>query len=160
MLDRLLPGVSHLQNLHPLFVHFPIAFLVGAAVFYIVAWIAGKDRLAVIAFAMLLAGTASGAAAIATGLYAQGGVMVARSVRSALLEEHETLMLTTGGLALALSVWAVVQRPFPRRARPLFVLLLLILLGVMLKGADDGGRMVYDYNAGGSACGQPIEFTR
>jgi len=29
-----------------------------------------------------------------------------------------------------------------------------------VKGADDGGRMVYDYNAGGQACGQPIEFTQ
>ncbi len=160
MLDRLLPGISHAQNLHPLFVHYPIAFLVGAAVLYVTAWITRSDRLAVIAFAMLLAGTVAGGAAIATGLYAEEGVMVARSVRSQLLEEHQTLMLTTGGIAVVLSVWAFIQRPFPRRARPLFVLLLLILLGVMFKGADDGGRMVYDYNAGGSACGQPIEFTK
>jgi hypothetical protein len=25
-------------------------------------------------------------------------------------------------------------------------------------GADFGGRMVYDYNAGGAACPQPIDF--
>ena len=44
---------------------------------------------------------------------------------------------------------------------PLFFALgLLVLLAVMTKGADYGGRLVYDYNAGGSACGQPIEFTR
>jgi hypothetical protein len=86
--------------------------------------------------------------------------MVARSVRAAILNEHKTLMLTTGGIALLLSVWAIIQRPFPRRARPLFLILLLIMVGVMLKGADDGGRMVYDYNAGGNACGQPIEYTK
>jgi hypothetical protein len=40
------------------------------------------------------------------------------------------------------------------------VLLLLVVLAVMSHGADYGGRLVYDYNAGGSACGQPIEFTR
>ncbi len=49
---------------------------------------------------------------------------------------------------------------FPRRLRIVFVLALLAMVGVMTKGADDGGRMVYDYNAGGSACGQPIEFTK
>jgi uncharacterized membrane protein len=160
MLDRLLPGIGHLQNVHPLFVHYPIAFLAGAAVFYVLAWIMRSDRLAVVALAMLLAGTLAGAAAIATGLYAQGGVMVARSVRTALLEEHKKLMLTAGGIAAVLSVWALIARPFPARARTLFVLLLLALLGVILKGADDGGRMVYDYNAGGSACGQPIDFTK
>ena len=36
----------------------------------------------------------------------------------------------------------------------------LAMAGVMSKGADDGGRMVYDYNAGGSACGQPIEYSK
>jgi hypothetical protein len=30
----------------------------------------------------------------------------------------------------------------------------------MVRGADFGGRLVYDYNAGGNACGQPIEFSR
>ncbi len=160
MLERLLPGVEHLQNPHPLFVHYPLAFLLGAAVVYFAAWIRRSDRLAVIAYALLLAGTAAGAVAIGTGLYAEEGVMVDRSVRAALLERHEALMITTGCIALALSVWAVIARPFPRRLRVLFMVGLLAMVGVMMKGADDGGRMVYDYNAGGSACGQPIEFKK
>ncbi len=160
MLERLLPGAAHLQNSHPLFVHFPIALLSAAVAFYVLAWILRSDRLAGIAFGTLLAGTIGGAVAIGTGLYASEGVMVARSVRTALLSEHKTLMLITGGLAAALSIWSLIQRPFPRRARVLFVVLLFVMFAVMLKGADDGGRMVYDYNAGGNACGQPIEFTK
>jgi hypothetical protein len=39
-------------------------------------------------------------------------------------------------------------------------LLFLVLLGMMAVGADYGARMVYNYNAGGNACSQPIEFTR
>lgn len=160
MIERLLPGVEHLQNPHPLVVHYPLAFLLGAAIAYVAAWIWRSDRLAGIAFALLLAGTLFGAVAIGTGLYADDSVMVDRSVRAALLVRHKTLMLTTGGFAVALSVWAAIARPFPRRLRIVFVLGLLAMIGVMTKGADDGGRMVYDYNAGGSACGQPIEFTR
>ena len=159
-MGRLLPGVEHLQNIHPLFVHYPLAFFLGAVVFYLVAWIRRSDRLAAIAFAMLLAGTIGGAVAIGTGLYAQGGVMVSRSVRTELLIRHRNLMLTTGCLAIALTVWAIVARPFPRRLRAVFILLLLAMLAVMSKGADDGGRMVYDYNAGGNACGQPIDYTQ
>ena len=30
----------------------------------------------------------------------------------------------------------------------------------MSVGADNGARMVYDYNAGGNACSQPIDFTK
>ena len=159
-MERLLPGVEHLQNPHPLFVHYPLAFLLGAALAYLAAWLWRSDRLAGIAYALLLAGTAAGAIALGTGLWAEKGVMVDRSVRAALLERHETLMITTACLAAALSVWASIARPFPRRLRIVFVIALLAMVGVMTKGADDGGRMVYDYNAGGSACGQPIEFTK
>jgi len=34
------------------------------------------------------------------------------------------------------------------------------MVTVMALGADFGARMVYDYNIGGDACPQPIEFTR
>ena len=160
MIGRLLPGVEHLQNIHPVFVHYPIGLLTAATLFYVAAWLLRRDGLATAGFWMLLAGTAAGAVAVGTGLYAQSGVMVARSVRAALLERHETLMLTTAAIALVASAWAVMQRPFPRRFRPLFIVLLLAMLAVMIKGADEGGRMVYDYNAGGNACGQPIEFEK
>ena len=160
MLGRLFPGIEHLQNPHPLFVHWPIALLTAATLFYLIAWIRRSDALATAAYWMLIAGTAAAAVTAATGLYAEEGVMLAREVRDKLLEPHETLMLVTGGLAVAASAWAIVQRPFPRTVRPLFVLLLLIMVGTLLKGADYGGRMVYDYNGGGSACGQPIDFTK
>jgi hypothetical protein len=38
--------------------------------------------------------------------------------------------------------------------------MLLVMVALIVKGADYGGRMVYDYNAGGNACGQPIDFSR
>jgi len=160
MLEILLPGVQHLQNIHPLLVHFPIAFLMGAALLYVLAWISRSDRLAFAAFVALIVGTLSAGAAVGTGLYAEDGVMVSRSVREHLLDRHEDLMLATLGLSVVLSIWALISRPFPRKGRVFFILLFLIMLGVMSVGADYGARMVYDYNAGGNACSQPIEFTK
>ncbi len=69
-------------------------------------------------------------------------------------------MLVTLGLSVVLAAWASIARPFPIKKRLLFLFSLLVLLGVMTVGADYGARMVYDYNAGGNACSQPIEFTR
>ncbi len=160
MLETLLPGVQHLQNVHPLVVHIPIAFLVGAALFYVIAWVLSNDTLATTAFFILMIGVFSAAAAVGTGLYAEDGVMVSVSVREHLLEHHEYFMLATLGVSLALAIWALISRPFPKRGRPIFLLLFLALLVILTLGADYGARMVYDYNAGGDACSQPIEFTK
>ena len=160
MLETLLPGVQHLQNIHPLVVHFPIAFLVGAALFYFLGWIFRNNTLTTAGFLLLILGTLSAGAAVGTGLYAEDGVMVSRSVWEHLLEVHEKFMLVALGLSIVLSAWAFIARPFPKKGRLLFLLLFLVLLGIMSVGADYGARMVYDYNAGGSACSQPIEFTK
>ncbi len=153
-------GAQHLQNVHPLVIHFPLAFLVGAALFYFGAWVFRNEDFAIVAFWVLLAGAASLAVAVATGLYAEQGVMVHLSVRTQLLAPHKRLMLVTSGLCAVLTGWAIVARPFPRQGRWLFLFLCLMMIGVMTVGADFGGRMVYDYNAGGTACRQPIQFTK
>jgi len=158
MFETILPGVQHLQNIHPLVVHFPIAFLVGAALFYFLALIFRNQTFATTAFLMLIIGTLAAGAAVGTGLYAEEGVMISRSVREHLMELHAMLMLVTLGLSIVLSIWALVARPFPKNRRWIFLLLFLVLLGIMTAGADYGARMVYDYNAGGGACSQPIKF--
>ena len=156
----MLPGAQHLQNIHPLVIHFPIAFLMGAALLYGAAWLLKSERFAHAAFVMLVLGALSLAAAVATGLYAEQGVMVHLSVRTQLLAPHKRLMLVTSGLCAVLTLWAIVARPFPTKGRWLFLFLCLAMIGVMTMGADFGGRMVYDYNAGGTACRQPIQFTK
>jgi len=160
VLETLVPGAQHLQNIHPLVVHFPLAFLPAAALFYVVAWLTGRASLAWTALWLLVLGAVSAAVAAGTGLYAEEGVMVDPSVREALLEVHEWWMLCVVGASVVLAVWALGARPLPARGRAAFVLLLLVLVAALVRGADFGGRMVYDYNAGGNACGQPIEFSR
>jgi uncharacterized membrane protein len=160
MLETILPGVQHLQNIHPLVVHFPIAFLVGAALFYFLSSIFQRVTLATTAFSLLILGALSACIAAGTGLYAEEGVMVSFSVRGHLLDVHERLMLGTTGLSILLALWAVIARPFPKKGRIIFLILFVLLLAMMTLGADYGARLVYDYNAGGSACPQPIEFTK
>jgi len=160
MLETILSGVQHLQNIHPLVVHFPIALFAGAALFYFLSWIFRNQTFATTAFLLLILGTLAAGAAVGSILYGEEGVTVSRSVRANLLESHEKLMLTTLGVSIGLAIWAVMARPFPKKKRVLFLFLLLVLLGIMTIGADYGARMVYDYNAGGDACSQPIEFSK
>lgn len=158
MLERLFPGAQHLQNPHPLVVHFPIAFLYGAALLYLIAWIARRETLAWCALWMMLLGVISAGASIASGLYALNSVMVAPSVRENVLRPHMWTMLAASSLALLLAAWALLRRPLPSSGRIVFMAGLLVMVLMIAKGADWGGQMVYDYNAGGGACSQPIDY--
>jgi uncharacterized membrane protein len=158
MPSQLLTGAQHLQNLHPLVVHFPIALLFSAALFYFLRWITGRDSWSWTGFWMLVLGTVSAAVAAGTGLYASTGLMIAPSVREHLLVSHMRIMLAVVALSAVLALWAAIARPMPARGRLLFLMLLLVLIGSITIGADYGGRMVFDYNAAGNACPQPIEF--
>jgi uncharacterized membrane protein len=159
-MDRILPGAAHLQNFHPLFVHFPIAFIYGAAILYFLASMRASEPLKWSALWMLALGAAGAAASVATGLYAGSGVMVSLSVRDQLLRHHKQLMLAASAVTGVLIVWALAARPMPARGRYVFLAGLLVVMLLMGLGADFGGRMVYDYNAGGDACPQPIDFSK
>ncbi|MGO9454697.1 MAG: DUF2231 domain-containing protein [Candidatus Binataceae bacterium] len=160
MIERLFPGADHLQNIHPLLVHFPIAFLPGAALLYFLAAILKRDSLKWAAFWMLMLGALGAALSAASGLYAGSGVMVAPSVRDALLEHHEHVMIAVCVAVDVLTLWALMARPMPERARWVFVAGLIAMCALLARGADYGGRLVYDYNAGGDACSQPIDFSK
>jgi uncharacterized membrane protein len=152
------PGAAAAQNLHPLVVHFPIAFLTGAMLLYLAAWTTRHEDWGWPALWMLASGVLGGAAAIATGLRARDSVMVARSVRDHLLLQHEHAMIAAWTLSLISLAWALLARPMPRAGRIGFMFILLMMTLILAKGADYGGWMVFGYNAGGSLP-QPIEFS-
>ena len=160
MLERILPGASDLQNIHPLLVHFPIAFLYGAALLYFLASISASERLKWTALWMLMLGALGAAAALSSGLYAAPGLMVSESVRHELLRHHKHLMVAASAVTGVLTVWALATRPMPTRGRYLFLAGLIAVMWLIAAGADLGGQMVYGYNAGGSACPQPIDLRK
>ena len=158
LLASVLPGVAHLQNAHPLVVHFPLALLPAALVLYFLAWLTERESFAWTGLWLLGLGAMGAALSVASGLYGAQGVMIDPSVKEHLLFYHKTIMFGVLGLTVLLSVWASALRPMPVKGRVSFLVLLLILIGALTIGADFGGRMVYDYNAGGNACPQPIPY--
>ena len=160
MLERILPGASQLQNYHPLLVHFPIAFIYGAALLYFTASISASESLKWTALWMLALGAISAAVALISGFYAAPGLMVSQSVRTELLQHHKHLMVAMSAITGALTIWAIATRPMPTRGRYVFLAGLILVMGLIAAGADLGGEMVFTYNAGGSACAQPIDFKK
>jgi uncharacterized membrane protein len=159
--DHLLamPGFHGLQNIHPLIVHFPIALLSAALLVFWLSWLARHEAWGWTGLWLLGLGTLSALVAVWTGLQAGNGVMIAPSVREHILEHHEHYMLTILALSIILTAWAWLARPLPRRGRIGFLVLMLLMVAILVKGADYGGWMVFGYNAGGSLP-QPIEFSQ
>ena len=86
--------------------------------------------------------------------------MVSVSVRHELLRPHKHLMVAASAVTGVLTVWALAARPMPMRGRYVFLAGLIAVMCLIAAGADLGGEMVYGYNAGGSACPQPIDFSK
>ena len=86
--------------------------------------------------------------------------MVAPTVREQLLNPHELWMLSTLGLSAGLALVRSRHGPSLPEAGASSCCSCSSSLPSWLRARTTGGWLVYDYNEGGSACGQPIEFTR
>jgi uncharacterized membrane protein len=144
-----LPGLSALgPNIHPLLVHFPIAFLHAFFLLDLIAVALRKKELRLVASWMLYLGTLGAVSAAGTGLYAASIVPHGEAVHE-IMEWHRRLGLTVTGLALVLSVWRLVARyRFSGMANAFHLFLAGLMATALFFGADLGGLMVYEYGVG------------
>ena len=154
-METLFPGMAALQNnIHPLLVHFPIAFFIGAlmlegmAVFY-------SEKFHFAATWMLYLGTLSALVTLPTGFIA-ADIIAATDPRGHsapghdYIHVHRNWMVTTtlvGALLSVYLIWINQREAWSaHRWRFLFGLVVLSLLVSM--GADRGGRLVYEFGTG------------
>jgi uncharacterized membrane protein len=127
----LMPGLAGMNNIHPLLVHFPIAFLVGFFLFDVVACLARKPQWREVASYLLYFG--------AVGAFFT-------DVVHAIMERHETFGVSVLTLAVSLSLWRLKKGASMTGGANTFFLILSGLMCVLLAlGADLGGLMVYKY---------------
>jgi uncharacterized membrane protein len=137
-----------MQNVHPLFVHFPIAFLVTAAAAELAhaAW--RRKTLDALARWSLYLGTLGAVAAAVTGWLAAGSAAPVAAARDA-LGQHRLLTFVVTGLAAALAFWRLssARRGGPR-PRAVFVVALVGLAALLFAAAREGGELVHDFGVG------------
>ncbi len=141
------PGLKAMENYHPLFVHFPVVLLPLALVVQALALWRPRPDLERLALWLLWLGTLGAMAAAVTGLLAEGEVTVPEAAFE-VIELHETLMLTTAGLAVVLSVVSLAlwwRGRWSRGPQKLLLAGLVVLCGILAVGADRGGQLVYQY---------------
>ncbi len=133
-----------MQNVHPLFVHFPIAFWIAALLFEIVGVAGSNEEWHRIAGRLLYLGTLAGVAAAATGWIAQKAVPPTGDVHD-VLELHETLMLMALTASGWLSLVAYFRPHLSSVQRKWFLAGLIVLVVLTLVGSDRGAELVYRY---------------
>jgi uncharacterized membrane protein len=137
-----------MQNVHPLFVHFPIALLLTALALEVAWWIAKRDWLRNSATVTLTLGAAGAVAAAITGMMAGRAVGEADAAH-AVVESHESFAVTVAALAVALAAVRLLR--WDRGGMRWLFLVLLVALGVLLAWAAHlGGRLVYEFGVGAS----------
>jgi uncharacterized membrane protein len=136
-------GMSEILNLHPVFVHFPLALLLTATFFYILGAALKKEPLLVVGKWNLFAGLLGSALAVWTGLEAAKGVSHGGGTHQVMIL-HQNLGYAILGLSLILSVWVLASKAnIPSKLKGLFLAGLLILGVLIAQTADLGGRMVF-----------------
>ena len=147
-MTTLFPGLLAAEDIHPLFVHFPVALWPTAAAFY--AFGVFKDHQGALDAGRWLAyvGLAGAAAALLTGFLAADRLGHA-SAGHEHVHVHRNWMIAATvvvGAAAAVARWAA-TRVSPR-LQGVALALLLAGVGVTMLGADRGARLVFEFGMG------------
>lgn len=146
--STLMPGLAGMQNIHPLLVHFPIAFLSIFLIFDVVGTLAKKTQWRDAASWFLYFGTVAAGLTVMAGFVAADSVAHGGNVHD-IMELHKNFGIAVLILAVVLSVWRIVSGGVIRgAANGLFLTLTGLLCGMMALGADLGGLMVYQHGVG------------
>jgi len=154
-MDALLPGMAALKNnIHPLLIHFPIAFFVGALVMEGLA-VFRDEKFHFAATCMLYLGTFAALFTLPTGFIA-ADIIAATDPRGHsapghnFIHIHRNWMVTATFIAVALSAYLFWVNHKNRWSSHRWGLLagLIVLSTVVGLGADRGGRLVFEFGVG------------
>lgn len=144
--SALMPGITGMANIHPLLVHFPIAFLSTFFVLDLAGTLARKPQWRRVANWLLYFGAITAVFTVIAGFIAAATVAHGGSVHD-IMTYHQYLGVTVLCLALLLSAWRAKNGGvIIGTGANVFFLTLSALLSILLAiGADLGGLMVHKY---------------
>jgi uncharacterized membrane protein len=132
-----------LENIHPLLVHFPIAFLSAFFVVDVIGVLAKKAQWRYVASWLLYLGSIAAVFTVMAGLSAADSVEHNEDVHE-IMERHEHIGIAVLSLSLFLSAWRLKRWGLHSKGGNTVFLCLSGVLCVLLSlGADLGGLMVY-----------------
>jgi uncharacterized membrane protein len=142
-------------NIHPLLVHFPIAWWIGAVLVDLIALMLPRAAWAATTASVLYpAGAVSAAAAFLTGRQAAATVHMSGMAHPLVMEHWNWALGTTAGFALVavLRVWLQIARPQSARwGRTALAVAALVALAGLVETGQRGARLVFEQGVGVAA---------
>ena len=147
-MSYLIPSAAReVYNLHPMFVHFPVALLPSALLLFGLAVWKKKESLIIAGRACLYLGAFGALLATLTGWRAEGGIPHNGTIH-AMMQTHKYAALLVLTLVSGLSAWSFKLEWSRRGQVSAFVGILFLLNLVWVSVGDLGVRMVYLEGAG------------
>jgi uncharacterized membrane protein len=135
-------------RLHAALNDLPVALLVAAVLFDLLAALTKRASFRQVGFWTMLVGAVGGAIAVLSGLQAEDRIAHGEAVHQ-VMEVHEELGLITLGIFGVLTLWRIVrERRMGSRERGLSLLLSIGGVGVLVATGVYGGKLVFDHAAG------------
>jgi len=135
-------------RLHAALNDLPIALLLTAVLFDVLALATRRESFRLVSFWTLVLGALGGAAAVMSGLQAEEHISHGDAVHR-VMETHETLGLVTLGVFGVLALWRLLrERRMSSGERTAGLILSLVGAGVLFATGLYGGRLVFEHAAG------------
>jgi uncharacterized membrane protein len=135
-------------RLHALLNDLPIALLVTAVFFDLMALGTRRVQLRLVSFSLLIVGALGGVAAVLSGLQAEDHIDHGEAVHQ-VMETHETFALISLGVFGVLALWRLLrERRMGATERAIAVLASVLGVGVLFTTGLYGGRLVFEHAAG------------
>src|SRR4029453_3180528 len=149
-------GLGQLLNLHPVFVHFPIALFPTAFLFYGLGLLRKRHDFLLAGQICLALGLTGAAVSVLTGYWAEETFSHGETIHY-LMETHETIGFVILGLGTLLTLWSFMRSGAAPKASKIFMGFLGLTVLLILQNADLGGRMVFVEGAAVKAVPAPAE---
>ena len=148
-LGGLFAGIVTLgYNVHPMVVHFPIAFLLGFLFVEMLAAVRQSQAMAQVASGLLYLGALGAVLAATAGIVAEHTVPHGEAVHD-IMERHEWLGLSVTSLSIILAFWRYVGgSTLMGMSRGMHWFIACVMAVCLFFGADLGGLMVYQHGVG------------
>lgn len=151
----LFPGLDALPNMHPLFVHFPIALFMSALGMEMLAVVLRREKFHIVATYMLYLGAATALLTVITGIGAEFSLAALHPDGHSApghnhIHTHKNFMIITtlfGSLLAGYLYWINAKEKWNTHRWGLLVGL-IILAGLTAMGSDRGARLVYEFGMG------------
>ncbi|BAY65660.1 hypothetical protein NIES22_57670 [Calothrix brevissima NIES-22] len=136
-----------MQNVHPMFVHFPLALLSVGLLFDILGYLLKKSSLSSAGWWCFSLGVLSAIVTVFTGMQAEHTVKVSGEAHE-ILEKHEHFQITSTVVFVVLWIWRSITREGIPKFAIIYLVITAIAVGAIIYGSHYGGELVYEYGVG------------